>query len=174
MSEIISNSSLTISSITSEILASLTRIHADIDQHYTIISRISSAVTHVQGVLFFVALTLFTLLGCAVSERVRLRKNECLILISIHFLLEFFLSASIQTTIGVHWMRCMSILWLLLLVGTAKAPTSAFELILHKQLNSERLNRILERALKKEIYFDKLQRHQLDSYEIGVSKDPSS
>lgn len=93
MSQIISNSSFTINSLTSEISSSLNKIHADIDQNYAVVSRILSAVNQVlrhldslqlflvaevrsiQGVLFFVSLTIITLIGCLVSYRVRLRKN---------------------------------------------------------------------------------------------------
>jgi len=49
-------------------------------------------------------------------------------------------------------MRCISILSLLILVLSAKQPTTVVEQALSKQLNSERLSRILERALRKEIH----------------------
>jgi hypothetical protein len=71
----------------------LSRIHADIDEHYAVITRILSAVNQilkhldslqlyliaevrsVQGMLFFIVLVLLILIGCVISEKVRLRKN---------------------------------------------------------------------------------------------------
>ncbi len=140
MSQIISNSSVTINGLTSSISSSLNKIHADIDEHYAVVTRILSAVNQVlrhldslhlylvaevrsvQGVLFFVTLTIMTFIGCLVSSKVRIRKNECLILISVHFLMEFFFSTTIHSVIGIQPMRCISILILLLLVLSAKSP----------------------------------------------------
>lgn len=93
MNQIISNSSITINKLTSQISVSLNQIHADIHQNYAVVTRILSAVNQVlkhldslheylvaevnslQGVLFFLSLMFAVIVGCFVSEKVRLRKN---------------------------------------------------------------------------------------------------
>lgn len=169
MSQIINNSSLTITSLTSQISSSLSKIHQDIDQHYAIVTRILSAVNQVlghldslqlylvaevrslQGVLFFVALMIGVLVGCVVSERVRLRKNQCFILISTHFLLEFFFASYINSTVGVQPMRCVSIILLVILVASARSAKNQVEQALSTHLSSERMRRIMEKAVRKQI-----------------------
>ena len=47
MAQIISNSSIAINSLTSDIASSLNKIHEDIDQNYVVVSRILSAVNQV-------------------------------------------------------------------------------------------------------------------------------
>jgi septation ring formation regulator EzrA len=47
MAQIITNSSIAINSLTSDISASLNKIHEDIDQNYAVVSRILSAVNQV-------------------------------------------------------------------------------------------------------------------------------
>lgn len=105
MSQIISNSSVTITSLTKDISQSLNKIHKDIDQNYAVVTRILSAldgvirhvdfvreylvaeVRSVQGILFFVGMAISVLIACILSHKARLRRNECFTILFIHFLI---------------------------------------------------------------------------------------
>ena len=97
---------------------------------------LAAEVTSLQGVLFFLSLMFAVVIGSLVSHKVRLRKNECFILISLHFLMEFFFASAINSTFGVQPMRCVSILILIVIVVSSKPEKNQVDQALSTHLNS--------------------------------------
>ena len=74
----------------------------------------------VQGVVFFIGLTIGMFVLCLFSHRARLRLKENLGIITLNFFLEYFLADYIQFFIEIQKIRFMVICILGVLIHTAK------------------------------------------------------
>ena len=168
MSELLTNSSLTITSLTGNITSSLTQIHQDIDTHYAIVSRVLAALdkvlgniaflesyliasTHsVQGVVFFLGLLISIFASCMFSVRARIRAKENLLFVTLNFFFEYFLGEPIGCLIGIQKIRMVVLCILTLrtfLTQEDKDPNEK----LQQALNSERMSRLMEKAVRRQI-----------------------
>lgn len=65
----------------------------------------------------------------------------------MHFLVEFFLGRLISIFINIQLVRCSSVALLGIIVVSAKPAFNGMEKVLNAQLNSERMSRIMKKAL---------------------------
>lgn len=164
MSQLLNSSSSTITSLTANLSDSLTKIHSDIDSHYAVVSRILATLDHVlnslqsmqgylmasassmEGVTFFFIQLAMIVLGCLVSERVKLRLKESLIVATGSFLLEYLGSEWLSFILDVQKLRMGVLLVFLFLFLTAQPMTKDK---ISPALSSARIERLIQQAMRR-------------------------
>ena len=122
--------------------SSLSKIQTELDTQYSSIIRVLTAiddgiqhlnslqyfihaeVTSVSGILYFLTVTLVLILGSSFSKRVKERRNECLIIIGVNFLLEFLFSSIIEMLIDTKMLRYGVFLVIVFIISVTKVEDS--------------------------------------------------